>query len=307
MRSRFAVWALCGALVFSPVCPGQDHTQAPPEECPQAIVENAPAPPGTPNRITQWVVGGSLLCSVAAGSYVACQVLQTNHDLRTAFYGALIALGVQQALTAGRCFVGPQMDWLDMAMKKLGYAVNHTAFSWLLGRSPRTHPLGCSHSPNHNIDINARLSLQQQQTAQKIGSVLTHLDWLGLRLPELLKRGEVAEAASQFVSTVVLMSYADQEIIVRTAAPHIDNMTQQLILLGAQGYLFDKLAPIFQADPELLKRFREQVEAKLEEAHAQAPMAFYAYRAGIQIVVNDWLASALKRAIGSEFTVQIPE
>jgi hypothetical protein len=319
MRTFFFSLALGAGLVFTSPGVAVDGPKEP--ACPTLIESMAPAPgvvsvsPNEPlevdappvSRLRQWLVSGAVICTTGGGGYVACRLLYDNHDVRTAFAGAALAVGIGQLIAVLRMMVAPQADFSEKWLARTFYAVNHSVLQWFLNRQSRLGALGDRFSPNLNADIRGRQDENQQHTAEKIGSVVTHLDWLGLRLPQMLKDGEIDLAADQLVSTVVLLSYDSQEIIVRTREPHVDPMTQQLVMLAAESYLFKKLAALFNANPGLVAQFNASVQRALNEQSIKHPQPFIAYRAGTEIVLNGWMADAVREMCNAEFCVKLPQ
>jgi hypothetical protein len=315
MRTFFFRLALCAGLVFPSlgVATGQDDPSCPllvEQEAYEDNLEGIPRPSHSQNapvsRMRQILATLGLVCVLGGGGYVACRTVMNNHDLRMATIGAAIVVSGGWALSVGQKFIGPQADYLGRWTDRTGMAVNHNILQWYFGKISRLRAMGDPWSPNLNVDIKGRQDENQQLTAGKIGSLSTHLDWLGLRIPQLLDEGQIELAASQLVTTVIQMAYHDQEIIVRTAEPHIDAMTRDLVLLAAESYLFEKLAHYFGRDPGLLPRFNGAIQEAIEKKFAKRPLPFIAYREGIEIVLNGWMADAVREMCGQEFCVRLP-
>lgn len=308
MRTFFFSLALCAGLVFTSPGVADDGPKEP--ACHTLIkseAENSIAGESEPvSRLRQLLVSGAVGCTVLVGGVVTCRILYENQTVRNIFAGAGLAYGMGQMLRLARTFVAPQADFVNEWLSRTGYSTNHSALQWLLGKTPRLATFGDRFSPNLNVDIRGRQDVQQQITAGKIGSVITHIDWLGMMLPALIKEGEIDLAANQLVTTVMHMSYDSQEILVRTREPHVDEMTRQLVMPAFKSYLFSKLAVLFKKNPELIDQFPRAVQAALDKQVQEGPMPYIAYRDGMEIVLNGWMADAFREVFGVTFFIQLP-
>lgn len=264
-----------------------------PRDCATAVQSPKMVKGTNRSSFAKWLMVGGLTCTGAGATVYACSVVSNIPSVSAGFFGAILALGIQNGLGMARRLVAPQLDFVNQWLDRAGYAANLHVLARLAGRPPRRAFLGDLVSPNVVPDMWGRHSPQQRFTADRLDSMGYDFDWLGMLISQMLREGRYEDAGAQFVSTVARLAYTSEEVLQRTQDIHSEPMVREILMLSFRGFFVEKLETLARADPTVVDKFEAAVRLALQKYSTDFPGTFSHYERGIRIVVQDWMAETV--------------